>query len=165
MPLKKCTIDNKAGYKWGDAGKCYTGPEGKKKAIKQGVAVEGPEKFSQKALEQNIFLSTDDIKAVADSMYEQGYNNAAVVATVSTLTVQADKIAGYPPNCNDGYEAQDGKCVPIKDVEAKHKSKYGAPTGYKDGGPVCPEGHTWDDETEECVPAGEEPLYEKDKKN
>ena len=165
MPLKKCTIDNKAGYKWGDAGKCYTGPEGKKKAIKQGVAVEGPEKFSQKALEQNIFLSTDDIKAVADSMYEQGYNNAAVVATVSTLTVQADKIAGYPPNCNDGYEEQGDKCVPIKDVEAKHKSKYGAPTGYKDGGPVCPEGHTWDDETEECVPAGEEPLYEKDKKN
>ena len=69
MPLKKCTIDSKAGYKWGDAGKCYTGPEGKKKAINQGVAVEGPEKFSQKALEQNIFLSTDDIKAVADSMY------------------------------------------------------------------------------------------------
>ena len=98
-------------------------------------------------------------------MYEQGYNNAAVVATVSTLTVQADKIAGYPPNCNDGYEEQGDKCVPIKDVEAKHKSKYGAPTGYKDGGPVCPEGHTWDDETEECVPAGEEPLYEKDKKN
>ena len=120
MPLKKCTIDSKAGYKWGDTGKCYTGPEGKKKAIKQGVAIEGPEKFSQKALEQNIFLSTDDIKAVADSMYEQGYNNAAVVATVSTLTVYADKLAGYPPNCNDGYEAQDGKCVPIKDVEAKN---------------------------------------------
>ena len=154
MPLKKCTIDGKAGYKWGDDGKCYTGPEGKKKAIKQGVAVEGPEKFSQKAREHSIFLNTNDIKAVADSMYEQGYGNVAVVATVSALTVQADKIAGYPPNCNDGYEAQDGKCVPIKDVEAN-----------KGGGPVCPEGHTWDDETEECIPAGEEPLYEKDKKN
>lgn len=123
MPLKKCTIDGKAGYKWGDAGKCYTGPEGKKKAIKQGVAVEGPEKFSQKALEQNIFLSTDDIKAVADSMYEQGYGSVAVVATVSTLTVQADELAGYPPNCNDGYEEQDDKCVPIKDVEASQEDK------------------------------------------
>ena len=164
MPLKKCTIDSKAGYKWGDAGKCYTGPEGKKKAIKQGVAIEGPEKFSQKARENNIFFNANDIKAVADSMYEQGYDNVAVVATVSTLTVQADKIAGYPPNCNDGYTAEGDKCVPIKDVEAKHKSKYGM-RSYKDGGPVCPEGHTWDDETEECIPAGEEPSYEEDKKN
>tara|TARA_Y100001951_G_scaffold96648_1_gene95552 strand:- start:2140 stop:2517 length:378 start_codon:yes stop_codon:yes gene_type:complete len=123
MPLKKCTIDSKAGYKWGDDGKCYTGPEGKKKAIKQGVAVEGPEKFSQKAREHNIFLSTNDIKAVADSMYEQGYGSVAVVATVSTLTVQADELAGYPPNCNDGYEEQDDKCVPIKDVEASQEDK------------------------------------------
>ena len=154
MPLKKCTVEGKAGYQWGDTGKCYTGPEGKKKAIKQGVAVEGPEKFSQKAREHNIFLDTNDIKAVADSMYEQGYDNVAVVATVSTLTVQADKIAGYPPNCNDGYTAENGKCVPIKDVEAKHKSKYGM-RSYKDGGPVCPEGQTWDDQTEKCIPKSE----------
>ena len=52
MPLKKCTIDGKAGYQWGDAGKCYTGPGAKKKAIKQGVAIEGPKKFSQKAVEE-----------------------------------------------------------------------------------------------------------------
>lgn len=46
MPLKKCQINNKPGYKWGDAGKCYDyEPENsdsisnaKKKAIAQGVA-------------------------------------------------------------------------------------------------------------------------------
>ena len=58
MPLKKCTIDDKSGYKWGNEGKCYTGPNAKKKAIKQGLAIEGPEKFSQKALflERNFDL-------------------------------------------------------------------------------------------------------------
>jgi len=155
MPLKKCTVESKAGYQWGDTGKCYTGPEGKKKAIKQGVAVEGPEKFSQKAREHNIFLNDNDIKAVADSMYEQGYDSVAVVATISTLTVQADKIAGYPPNCNDGYTAEGDKCVPIKDVEAKHKSKYGM-RSYKEGGPVCPKDHVWDDKTEKCIPTKSE---------
>ena len=48
MPLKKCSEDKQSGWKWGDQGKCYTGPEGKKKAIRQGIAIEGPEKFSQK---------------------------------------------------------------------------------------------------------------------
>ena len=32
----------------------------------------------------------------------------------------AEKQAGYPPNCNEGYEAKDGKCVP---VEEKSESK------------------------------------------
>ena len=50
MPLKKCTEDQKSGYKWGNKGKCFTGPDAKKKAIKQGVAIEGPEKFAQKEL-------------------------------------------------------------------------------------------------------------------
>ena len=29
----------------------------------------------------------------------------------------ADKKAGYPPNCNEGYVEKDGKCVPIEDNE------------------------------------------------
>ena len=33
MPLKKCTVDGQSGYQWGEAGKCYTGPGAKKKAI------------------------------------------------------------------------------------------------------------------------------------
>jgi hypothetical protein len=41
MPLKRCQIEGKSGYKWGDEGKCYTGSDAKRKAIAQGIAVEG----------------------------------------------------------------------------------------------------------------------------
>jgi len=40
MPVKNCSINGNEGYKWGDNGKCYTGPDAKEKAIAQGVAIE-----------------------------------------------------------------------------------------------------------------------------
>lgn len=40
MPVKECKKDGKSGHKWGDSGECYTGPGSKKKALKQGVAIE-----------------------------------------------------------------------------------------------------------------------------
>ncbi len=47
MPVKRCQLDNKPGYKWGDSGKCYTYDTNnkasetvaKKKAVDQGIAV------------------------------------------------------------------------------------------------------------------------------
>lgn len=57
MPLQKCSSNNKQGWRWGDKGKCYTGPGAKKKAIKQGVAIEGPEKFGAKATDEEIELA------------------------------------------------------------------------------------------------------------
>lgn len=47
MPLKKCSENGKDGWKWGDQGKCYFGKDSKKQAIKQGISIEGPEKFSR----------------------------------------------------------------------------------------------------------------------
>lgn len=38
MPLKSCTVGGKSGWKWGDSGKCYTGPDAKAKATAQGQA-------------------------------------------------------------------------------------------------------------------------------
>ena len=35
-----------------------------------------------------------------------------------------DDEAGYPPNCNKGYEEKDGKCVPIKKEKASKKKSY-----------------------------------------
>lgn len=49
MPLQKCSANGTSGWRWGDQGKCYTGPGAKKKAIKQGIAVEGPKKFAAEA--------------------------------------------------------------------------------------------------------------------
>lgn len=47
MPLKRCTQDGKSGWKFGDSGKCYVGPEGKKLAIKQGIKIHGPKEFER----------------------------------------------------------------------------------------------------------------------
>lgn len=39
MPVMKCTVNHKKGYKYGDSGKCYPGKAGKAKAAKQGRAI------------------------------------------------------------------------------------------------------------------------------
>ena len=39
MPLMKCQSKKKSGYKYGKSGKCYTGPNAKEKAKKQGRAI------------------------------------------------------------------------------------------------------------------------------
>ena len=36
----------------------------------------------------------------------------------------ADKKAGYPPNCNEGYVEKDGKCVPVENTEDKDEAGY-----------------------------------------
>lgn len=43
MPVKKCMRNLQRGYKWGDHGHCYTGPDAKEKAIKQGQAIKAAE--------------------------------------------------------------------------------------------------------------------------
>lgn len=39
MPVKRCNLNGKPGWKWGDSGICYTGTEAKQKAERQGIAV------------------------------------------------------------------------------------------------------------------------------
>lgn len=39
MPVQKCQSKGKSGWKYGKEGKCYTGKDAKKKAIKQGLAI------------------------------------------------------------------------------------------------------------------------------
>ncbi len=39
------------------------------------------------------------------------------------LQTKADEKAGYPPNCNEGYVAKDGKCVPIDESEGEWSKK------------------------------------------
>ena len=57
MPLKQCTKDGKSGFSWGH-GTCFTGPNGKKKAIKVGLAIEGPDKF-KKIMESEGIIKED----------------------------------------------------------------------------------------------------------
>jgi hypothetical protein len=39
MPIRECQINGEQGYKWGEQGKCYIGPNAKEDAIAQGVAI------------------------------------------------------------------------------------------------------------------------------
>jgi hypothetical protein len=123
MPLKRCQDSEKKGWKWGDKGKCYTGPDGKKKAIQQGISIEGPEKFQRMASAGELDISEDDIPLISYALHDEGHSLASIAAAVATIRKglsMADKWAGYPPNCKPGHEEKDGKCVPIKkDAESK----------------------------------------------
>ena len=46
-----------------------------------------------------------------------------MVNTVEETSTADDK-AGYPPNCNEGYEEKDGKCVPTKRAKAESPQKW-----------------------------------------
>ena len=64
MPLKKCQIDGKDGWKWGDEGKCFIGPAGKSKAIGQGIAIEGGD-ISEYATPEKVSVDYDDTASTA----------------------------------------------------------------------------------------------------
>jgi len=85
MPLKKCQSDNKQGYKWGDEGTCYTGPNAKQKAIKQGIAIEGPEKFSEIMKADSISLSRRDCEVISDYMIDNGYGIGSAAVMMADL--------------------------------------------------------------------------------
>jgi len=85
MPLKKCSEDKQSGWKWGDAGKCYTGKDAKKKAIKQGIAIEGPEKFQQKASQFQENLTQEDVQIISEYMVREGYDIKTIVAVTAAL--------------------------------------------------------------------------------
>ena len=113
MPLKTCNVDGKSGYKWGDQGKCYTGPGAKNKALKQGVAIEGPEKFSQYMRNKGEELSLAEIKEIVNFMHAEGYSISAITATTLTLQkIRAPK---------DGKMGADGYYVHIKKNPDKSK--------------------------------------------
>lgn len=62
MPLVKCMKDGKPGWKWGKENKsCFTGPNGKKDALRQGRAIEINKRKSEGA---NIDL----IQAIATEL-------------------------------------------------------------------------------------------------
>ena len=80
-------------------------------------------------------------------------DNKYFKAVEEVLQTKADEKAGYPPKCNDGYVAKDGKCVPVEgDAEAEHKSGDDIPSKkFKEGGQVCPKGEDWDKKAKKCV--------------
>jgi len=39
MPLKRCYKNGQQGWKWGNNGTCFTGPNARSRAIKQAIAI------------------------------------------------------------------------------------------------------------------------------
>lgn len=72
MPIKNCSKNGKPGFSWGNASKCWTytpGDEESKKAakkacLKQGLAIEGPEKFKKELAKAEIEVTENEILAV-----------------------------------------------------------------------------------------------------
>ena len=76
MPLQKCSKDGKSGWRYGKSGMCYTGPNGKKLAIKQAIAI-GHGKFPE---ESKASLEKEDFKLVSE--LEIAYNNLDGISKV-----------------------------------------------------------------------------------
>ena len=91
MPLKRCSDNNNNGWKWGDQGKCYTGPDGKKKAIKQGIVIEGPKKFREKASLIEESFSEEEVKAAAEALHQQGYSMMESASLLSYMRQNSKK--------------------------------------------------------------------------
>lgn len=73
MPLKQCQIDGKSGWKYGDSGKCYTGPEAKRKAIMQGIAIgEGELKLKEIRYDDYPKGAIENAKRVLKWIEEKG---------------------------------------------------------------------------------------------
>lgn len=72
MPLVRCTKDGKSGWKYGENNKsCFTGPQGKKQAIRQGVAIDGPSKFKEEMSKGEI-VNKDEFNEVVEEMITAG---------------------------------------------------------------------------------------------
>lgn len=125
MPLQKCSNDDKSGYKWGSSGQCYTGPDAKKKALKQGIAIEGPEKFTQMAKEYGMNIEASDVEFIVSCIYDVSISHASV-----ELTVALNQIADHGwveelseenfvvPASEDYYEGYEGGDVEEWDIAA-----------------------------------------------
>ena len=60
MPLMRCEIEGKDGWKWGASGTCYVGPEAKEKALEQGKAIEASK--AEETKDEEPFVSIIDFK-------------------------------------------------------------------------------------------------------
>ena len=85
MPLIKCSLNGKSGWKYGNAGHCYTGPGAKKKAVKQGLAENGG-KWSDAAIAE-LATTSELITAeeLADMLTEDGMGPMYVAMAIASF--------------------------------------------------------------------------------
>ena len=107
MPLKKCSKDGKSGYKWGDQGKCYTGPGARKKALKQGRAIEA-NKFAKSAEDWDVTNGevTETLRIVAELINEEPMQNDRADKLLEYIEIEKSLLRGIAKRTKETYEEE-----------------------------------------------------------
>lgn len=117
MPLKRCSSDGKTGWKYGDSGKCYVGEEGKKQAIRQGISIEGPQKFSEKMKSEGADVSDDDVAWTIAYLHDEGFHQSDILVVTANLL----SIDGYAEEvtASNWYCPQPSEYVTLSEEQAR----------------------------------------------
>ena len=82
MPVKKCQKDGKNGYKWGNQGKCYTGPDAKKKAIKQGMAIHSNSSILEEGSIEDLRYALNNVNDLCGDPQERIFWTLALIQCI-----------------------------------------------------------------------------------
>ncbi len=95
MPIQKCEINGKSGYKWGSQGKCYPGTEGRKKAEAQAKAAY----TSGYKGDSVLFTDTAQLKATIDE------TSGFLTSPVTLARTGVQEYFGFELGLMDGEDA------------------------------------------------------------
>lgn len=90
MPVTRCQIDGAEGWKWGESGHCYTGPDAKQRAIEQGLAM-GELPGASKAL-QTVALKLDSSRREATGVFVKPFDGTAKSLDLDGEAVTLDDV-------------------------------------------------------------------------
>lgn len=100
MPVHKCEINGKSGFKWGQHGKCYIGPSAEKKAKEQGAAeiISGYKMAQEKvSFDYDGVLSKSKYKDLAKKLIKNGSHVYIISArSDSSNLINIAKAIGVP---------------------------------------------------------------------
>jgi hypothetical protein len=114
MPIKNCELDGQDGYKYGDHGTCYTGKDGKQKAINQAIAIGVTEAFAGRKVgfDYDQSLTTERGKQMAKDFLDQGYQ-------VYVISARQDEAGMYPTTLALGIPTANVYAVGSNDAKIK----------------------------------------------
>lgn len=91
MPLRRCQKDGKKGWSWGHA-QCHTGTDAKKKALKQGQAIElekmrnnQPSEFDKASLPSATMIDNAKKGLELRKIYSKGGENLVVLTLAKSI--------------------------------------------------------------------------------
>ena len=62
MPLLRCSKDGQRGWKWGEGGACFVGPNAREKALEQGRVVEARQSQTKSKDGEKVLVTTTFVR-------------------------------------------------------------------------------------------------------